>query len=306
VSSQRRRLSLAARGAWARYRLMRAESQPAGPGLPPRDDPDTGTLAVNCVVFSMDRAMQLDACLRSIERNAPYTGRITVVFRGTSERFAGAYRLLEPGANVRLVPQSGDFRRDVVEAIDPSVPLTVFHTDDDVFFRRPPVTPFLPRGYAAVSLRLGENTTFCYPLDREQRLPGTAEDEHMIAWDWTAADGDFGYPLSLDGHILETRLLLQILGRIRFANPHELEESLYVRRDLVPRRMLAFRQSCVVSIPANIVSETHANRASTDAALSPDVLNDRFLAGERIDLDGLDFTGVRGAHCEVPLAFESP
>jgi hypothetical protein len=37
--------------------------------------------------------------------------------------------------------------------------------------------------------------------------------------------------------------------------------------------------------------------------MSPEALNARFLAGERIDLDAMDFSAVRGAHQEIPLVF---
>jgi hypothetical protein len=69
--------------------------------------------------------------------------------------------------------------------------------------------------------------------------------------------------------------------------------------------MLAFLESCLVSIPANIVSSTHRNRARDDAVTSPAVLNARFLAGERIDTEAMDFSAVRGAHQDIPYAFTS-
>jgi hypothetical protein len=204
-----------------------------------------------------------------------------------------------------LVAQTDDFRRDVLAALDRDTEYTVFHTDDDVFFRKPGALPVLPRGFAAFSLRLGSNTTYCYPFRRPQRVPPTLSHEAYLAWDWTRAADDFAYPMSLDGHILRTRLVGRILSRARFTNPNELEEVLHARRYLAPPLMLAFRESCVVSIPANVVSATHANRASEEPGWSADALNARFLRGERIDLDAMDFAAVYGAHQEIELAFES-
>jgi hypothetical protein len=263
------------------------------------------TLPVNCIVFSRDRAMQLDACLRSINRFAPYTGQVTVISKATAPEFDEAYRLLHPGPRVRLKAESDDFRRDVMDALDPQSAYTVFHTDDDVFFRRPPVAPALPAGFAAFSLRLGENTTHCYPSRRSQQVPALGIHGPFVAWDWTRADADFSYPLSLNGHVVRTKMLLRILSRARFTNPNELEDELHVRRYRVPHEMLAFRESCLVSIPVNIVSPTHRNPAGSDSEASPSALNARFLAGERIDLDAMDFSSVRGAHQELQLVFKS-
>ena len=69
--------------------------------------------------------------------------------------------------------------------------------------------------------------------------------------------------------------------------------------------MAAFRESCLVSLPVNVVASTHRNRFEADRALTPEALNRRFVAGERIDLDSMDFTAVDGAHAVVPFAFAS-
>jgi hypothetical protein len=265
----------------------------------------TGVPTINCVIFSKDRAMQLDACLRSIERLGPYAGPIAVVWKATTPEFGEGYRLLDLGRRVRLIPQSDDFRRDVMGTLDPNSEHTVFHTDDDVFFRRSPAAPILSDEFAAFSFRLGHNTTYCYTLGRAQVVPGQAVDGPVIAWDWTRAKDDFSYPMSLDGHVFQTRLLLRMLRRARFDNPNQLEEELHLRRYLAPHTMLSFRESCLVSIPANVVSPTHRNRASDDAELSPEVLNARYLVGERIDLERMNFSGITSAHQEVPFAFAS-
>jgi hypothetical protein len=60
-----------------------------------------------------------------------------------------------------------------------------------------------------------------------------------------------------------------------------------------------------VSIPLNIVTSTHANRASADPELSPVRLNDRFLAGEQIALDPIETASIQGAHQELALTFET-
>jgi hypothetical protein len=270
-----------------------------------RDLADDAPLLVNCVIFSRDRAMQLDACLRSIERLAPYDGQITVIWKATGPEFESAYRLLAAGSHAHFKAQTPDFRSDVIGALDAQRAYTVFHTDDEVFFRGPPVSPILPAGAAAFSLRLGTNTTYCYPFRRSQQLPAIGTSGPFIAWDWTRADADFSYPLSLDGHLVHTKHLLQILSRASFTNPNELEEELHLRRYRVPHTMLAFQESCLVSIPINIVSPTHRNPAGSDPETSPPALNTRFLAGERIDFDAMDFSTVRGAHQEIPLVFRT-
>jgi hypothetical protein len=112
--------------------------------------------------------------------------------------------------------------------------------------------------------------------------------------------------MSLNGHIMRTELVRKLVNRARFANPNELEEELDLQRYRAPSKMISFKHSCVVSIPANIVTSTHANRAAEVESWSPEALNRRFLEGERIDIDVMDFSRVRGAHDEVPYVFHTP
>ena len=297
--------SRGARELWAQVRVAAGPARRRSRPLPTLVAPESDAqLPVNCVVFSKNRAMQLDACLRSIERLAPYRGPIVVVYLATTAAFASGYQRLAHGGRVRFVAQGVDFRGAVMSALDPSSEHTVFHTDDDVFFRRPGAVPVLPPDVAAFSLRLGENTTYCHTGDHAQRLPdAVSERGELLTWNWARSDADFSYPMSLDGHIFRTKLVLRMLAKARFANPNHLEEELHYRRHLAPPSMMSFRESCLVSIPANIVSTTHRNRAQASDATSPEALNARLLEGERIDLDAMDFSAIRGAHQDIPYAF---
>jgi hypothetical protein len=266
----------------------------------------SATVDVDCVVFSKDRPMQLDACLRSILRHAPYRGSITVVYRATTERFRQGYAQLDVDTRVRLVPQGADFRTDVLAVLHEARDLIVFHTDDDLFFRKPPRAPLLPDGCASFSLRLGENTTHCYAFAQDQPLPERVLVDDFIVWNWKRAQLDFAYPLSLDGHLFDTDRLRTLLGGATFRDPNELEEELHLRRHRAPRLMVAFRHSCVVSVPVNIVTDSMVNRSGADPRYAPGTLNDLFLEGVRIDLDRLGLGNVRAAHEEIPLAFSGP
>jgi hypothetical protein len=247
--------------------------------------------------------MQLDACLRSIDRFAPYAGSITVIFRATTPDFETGYGLLMNRRDVTFREQS-DFEADVLKVTGEDQEYTVFHTDDDVFFRAPSALPMPAEGFVAFSLRLGTNTTYCYSGATRQALPPFSRSGPYLAWDWTRAQHDFAYPMSLDGHVFKTRLLRDLLSKARFENPNELEEELHLRRYKAPSWLLSFEQSCLVSIPLNIVSSTHTNRASANPELSPASLNYRFLAGERISLDSIEASSVCGAHQEFALDFE--
>jgi hypothetical protein len=256
---------------------------------------------VQCIVFSRDRAMQLDAFLKSVRRHVgPIYESITVLYRPSPGRHAQSYsRLRETWADMRWIAESR-FRDDLLACIGGS-DHSVFHTDDDVFFRSF-ARPALEDDEVCFTLRLGLNTTYCYPIDSGDELHEPRVDGDRVTWSWRAqGPGAFSYPLALNGHVFRTTDVVDWLGRIEFRNPNELESALQTVTDETRPRMAAFRHSCVVSIPANLVNETFPNRHS--AAYDIRALNERFLGGERIDLDGMDFSSINACHQEIPFVF---
>jgi hypothetical protein len=265
---------------------------------------------VRTIVFSRDRAAQLDLLLRSLARNGRLLfDEIVVLLRSTSEESALAYDLVAlEHSRVRLVEERRSFAEEVY-ALLPEGGYVLFLTDDDVLYGRVDARPLTFLGgnptVATFSLRLGVNTRICYPYRREQELPPVAPGAGVVmSWRWNGADGDFGYPLSLDGHLFRAADVHRLLDGADFSNPNELEGALARRAPSFRRPLMAsYRQSRLVSIPTNRVTETPGNRFGESFPSDPRNLNERFLAGERLDLDGFDFARVEGAHHELPLVF---
>lgn len=245
--------------------------------------------------------MQLDAFLNSASQHVPGLMQgVRVIYRSTDEPYRTAYDELRRSWPQLSWRAEDDFRSDVLASVDHSGH-TIFHTDDDIYFA--PVKRFyFNEDIATFSFRLGLNTTYCYPLDvREQMLAPELRGAWVI-WDWKGQPiGALSYPLALNGHLFRTDALVGWLDNSEFGNPNELEEALQPFRDEVPAKMAAFRHSKVVSIPANIVTETHANRHAGTHTVED--LNQRFLNGERIDLSRMDFSIIRACHQEIPFAF---
>ena len=293
------RRALRVRGAWAERRIRRPSRLPP-PRLPEVVDQEAAH-AVGCIVISKDRPLQLDACLRSLDQFWPYAGPRTVIYKASDDPYAEGYRVLAGESTVDFIAETKSLRRHVLGLLARAPRYAAFFMDDDLMFQRPQAAVVPPEGFAAVSLRLGLNTTISYADRSDQSLPEFVRRPPLIAWDWTTAEFDFGYPLSLDGSVFDTALLRRLLVTMRFKSPNQLEEQMHVRRDRVPRWMLACEHSSLVNIPANIVTETHTNRAGTDPEMSPEALNARFLDGERIDLQAMDFSDIVGAHQDIPV-----
>lgn len=253
---------------------------------------------MKAIVFSRDRAMQLDLLLTSLEKNAPGVFQPTVIWYAKRDDYQHGYEICaEEHPDARFLREDGLTYQ--VRSLMLGPEHVTFFTDDDVLYRTTTALPAILAEWICFSLRLGTNTTNCYPHGRPQELPMS------LTWKWERGDGDFGYPMSLDGHVFRAQDLLPILNTHNFSNPNWLEETLMRRAKEIGRPLMAcFHESHVVGIPANRVNETTPNRNGETYPYPVQDLNERYLRGERIDLDALDFSDIRGAHQEIPLVFK--
>lgn len=274
-------------------------------------------MSIEAIVFSRDRACQLDALLRSLELNlaaTPLPPRITVLWKATTPDFEEAYETCIAYHTPVDWVREDDFAKDL-ERILPGSGLVVFFTDDDILFRRvglgDAAAALEDEDVLAFSLRLGLNTTHCYPHDAAQGFPSSeiepTADDSTMRWRWRDAWLDFGYPMSLDGHVFRAADIRHTAIDLVPSNPNELEDGLaYIaahKSSGIPPLLASYTQSALVGIPVNRVNETHPNRYARDLGMPADALNLRYLAGERIDIHAMDFTDIVGAHQELELVF---
>ncbi len=130
---------------------------------------------IAAVVFSRDRACQLDLLLNSIERNGRgIFRRIYVLYLATNEDHEEGYRICaEEHPLVQFVPD-GVTSFQLTATLLSSADHGCFFTDDSVLYRLLPSEipqDALHDDVLCFSLRLGRNTTWCYPHGKPQRLP---------------------------------------------------------------------------------------------------------------------------------------
>jgi len=259
---------------------------------------------IPAIVFSKDRACQLDALLMSIEAYA--AGRfdpVYVLWTYSNPEYRVGYGICAERHRDVIFLHEVNFREDTLALLE-GKKLVCFFTDDDILTG--PIYEEIEETLAwnrvlAFSLRLGKNTTYCYPLSRDQALPKyRVDDGGIMSWRWKEADGDFGYPFSLDGHVLRVVDVQTAIQDRGFTNPNQLEDILAQRASIFFDRPLlaSYQQSRLVGIPANRVNATHPNRfANGWRTHATAELNRRYLAGERIQ--EFDCTAVGAAHQEI-------
>lgn len=254
---------------------------------------------MTAVVFSKDRALQLDAFLRSYRDHVTPLGAVRVLYLASSPRHAAAYDEVF-ALHDFVAPHAQEwFKLDLLRLLQVGGNV-VFFVDDQVFIR--------PWGVAerpGLSLRHGPHLTRDYNShDAPQPLPPYTMDGDLVTWLWADGKLAWGYPLSLDGHVYEAREMRAMIEMLEFRSPNTLESGL---QRFVPvflaRRGACYRESKVVNVPWNTVQSDWTNRCANVA--SADELLAHWEAGKRIGLRGIYGALNESTHQEFPLELEA-
>jgi|688.fasta_scaffold252129_2 hypothetical protein len=268
---------------------------------------------INAIIFSKDRASQLHLLLNSIHKNAPYIFNLNVLYTSSNQEFEKGYEVLKEICktnlwNVNFVKES-NFKEDVMCLLKSDYKYTTFFTDDDVVFGSvdyETIEKSLQNDDVfCFSLRLGKNTTYCYSENQNNQIVISGEENNFIYWDWQKSWYDFGYPLSVDGHVFRTKEIFKLSKSLNFSNPNTYEAALQIY-DTFPRNLMeSYKESKLVGIPVNVVQNVFPNRKGEKFYVSAKELNDRFLNNIIIDLDNMKFENIEGAHQEIVFNYKN-
>ncbi len=199
---------------------------------------------IDALIFSKDRACQLDLLLRSIAHYAPtlYCS-VDVLWTASTRAYGDGYRRCFSEHLEADFALEHDFEAQVRQWLDRAGLLLSFLVDDDVFYRPAPFPREIP---------------------------------------WAYRGGDYDYPLSLDGNVYERPLLCTVLAGISgWKDPTQLEATMDALRERVPFSEVGHGEPCLAGLPWNRVS---SSSRMPHESVDPQSLNERYLAGARLDL----------------------
>ncbi len=272
----------------------------------------------NCVtiIFSKDRALQLEATMRSYLNLCTdgNTFPISILFFASNDFYRQQYEKLIRGFKrfefINFIPEE-DFRKDLIALLAP-YDYVLFLTDDNIFVRKFNLQTILNSlenisDALGFSLRLGYNTTYCYPLDKMQKLPKfEALGLHILKYTWVDAEYDFGYPLELSSSVYRTEDIVPFIARLPFKNPNTLESVMADNSHQFHHRrpaLLCFENSVTFCAPINMVQTMWKNRAGNKEEYNAENLARLFEQGFRIDVKMFEGFTPNACHQEIELKF---
>ena len=263
------------------------------------------------LLFSKDRAMQLDATIRSfcIYCHDMQNIHIKVLYAASNLENEQQYQeLAKTYPQIEFIREV-NFQSQVLASIA-TYEYVLFLVDDNIFVRDFSIKNMIESlntypDALGFSLRLGTNTSYCYPLRVDQQLLTFSSVEHgFILFDWTLAEYDFAYPLEVSSSVYRTYDIICIL-QDSFVNPNTLEAYLNNRKMAFSHKnlLLCNQYSYTFCNPVNKVQNTFNNRAGETFYYSIEQLREMFAKGYRIKVEEYSGFIPNACHQEVNLTF---
>ncbi|MBD3315106.1 MAG: hypothetical protein GF344_04920 [Chitinivibrionales bacterium] len=267
------------------------------------------TPALHALIFSKDRACQLDSLLRSlVDHMHVRLSTVTILCACSHERYREAYHLLMAqkfmdGIHWRFEDDFATDTRSVLGEM-PDEELVMLLVDDDIMYR-----PFKEQ---SIFERLSKKHLFITiraDIAHERyELPVFLPVGGVREWRWNYRKGSpspWSYPFSLDGNILKGRTLKRMIKRINFKAPNTLEGAMHRGRHAwwVKRMPLALApmRSVVYNNPLNRV-QTEGETWHRDITAAE--LNEQYLGGFRLNNAALYEVVPSDVHFAVAPEYE--
>lgn len=275
-------------------------------------------MSISLLILSKDRSAQLDLLLAS---NKKFCGNlydeIIVLYNTSNSRFEEGYSKLKTKWSGVAWQKDTVFEQDVRDIANRAKgDAFCVITDDCIFYTD--ISSYTDQIRATIQrddvcsfiLGVGGNSTYSGTLSYYYKQPSFTKEGDVLLWNWKTADrGEFAEPVMIVGNCHRMDRFLLYLSKSSFQNPSTLECGLnHAWKISRPNEMNDLcggleRQSLIHSWN-NRVQDDFKNINGVSFPFSTHDLNERFLSGQVIDLDKLDFSRVLGLHKEINLVFK--
>lgn len=258
---------------------------------------------VSQIIWSKNRAMQLDALLRSSVKNAGIENKNTyIVYDYSDDIYGQGYDLaMSRFRDYAYFIKQRDFKKDIIDVLNIVNTKYVLGNSDDNIFINPAEFYGMQEGDHAYSLRLYPGIVYCNPAKLTMKTPDFIyRDYTYCKWDWTQCNprGCWGYPNSCDSNIYRTEEFLDNIKKAEFNNPSNLEAWLNDHRPF-KCIMVCNKKPSLISIENNVVSSTSTNES---VGWNIEELNKKLLNGYIIDSE--KFYGIKKYSCHIKENYE--
>jgi hypothetical protein len=233
-------------------------------------------MGIKTIIFSKNRAMQLEALLRSLSLN-----NVSVIYTHDEYFEDGYEKLMKMYSYIDFIKEV-NFKDQVISLIDE---YTLFLVDDEIMIR-----PFNDHceefnefvdnvDILTLSLRMSKKYDYDFLKGISVNIPEFIGNK----WEWRKHKHDWGYPMAATTHIFRGSDIFNILLNSKFSCPNTMEIAM--RRN-VPDKPYAMCCDNAVFIN-NLANRVQNKFNNKHGNVSLELLNDLFMDGKRIDIEDM-------------------
>jgi glycosyltransferase involved in cell wall biosynthesis len=267
---------------------------------------------IDIIIYSRNRATQLDLLLRSIKFNFKNANNVIVLNDYDSIHYQAYQKVWSKdyGLNTSFAVQTRPTFYNVLINIlknintDYILPLC----DDDVIVRNNNINGiinFMDDDTVGVCLRRSATLTNSYHTGELIPNPQFNNVDKFLQWNWRNQNPlRWGYPYQAGGMIYDKEFFEFMMNNIKFDLPNYMEYQMMQNKDKWGKeKILCFEKSSVVNVSVNKVQSDVNNRAGRDFSYSVEELAKKFINNEIIDFSRLQNYENNCEFIEIPLDF---
>lgn len=224
------------------------------------------------------------------------------VLHRNDESHEQSYEILQSEFPTVNFVKETSFKQDLLKILDfheSNISFVLFLVDDQIFtedFSMKEVVSTLVENDDCIgfSLRLGKNCVKCFPYNCEQNLPEFYDVKNNIKkFNWQKAEYDFSYPLEISASCYRVEDIKEILENCDYHNPNTYESIFSSCYFEDKPNLLCYEKGVSFSNPINKTQQYNNNRSGD---IDPNLLNEKYLEGYRIDEEEFYKYQNDGAH----------
>lgn len=269
------------------------------------------SIPAECVIFSMNRPVQVHALLTSYKEMVKNRVPVHVLYAATTPEFDKAYMEIAQefkDENVTFHKEE-KFRKTLLEILNSLKASKMFFLVDDIIFTHEldmaEFTSFDPK-QVLINIRLAPRFNFSFTRQVKQLPPkglkpleGHAD---KVTWQWDEGGNEWGYPMSVDGHLFDTKEVTWMSTVASFVAPNTYEGALMQFYSYVKDRPgICYTDCKIVNVPCNKVQTENDNVAGE---ITPESLLEKWNEGLCIDTSKLKGYKNMAPHEETSFEFK--
>jgi hypothetical protein len=270
---------------------------------------------IDCLIFSKDRACQLDLLLRSVSDNFHELDKknIRIIYKSSNDDFEKGYNnLISMYPEIEWIKETHlitDIKK-VVQTFNNELSLCL--VDDEVVNSNMDISQGMKTLLSnptihCMSLRMHLNINYTYTSNTQSPPPSLLYDNtnNLIVWQWADCknSSDWGYPSCINSHLYRKDFFKNLIISANVSSVNELEGYINSKRNTFPKHILASFQSKTINI-ANNLTQSGNNRFNRDERFSLENLNEKYLHNFRIVTNNIYNTKNTMATYEQDYEFE--